>query len=285
VRQAEFGAPPLVSIITPSYNQVAFLPDALTSVAQQSYPHIEHIVLDAASTDGSAELVREWAATHQVVWHSEPDKGQADAIRKGAQLATGEIIGWLNSDDTYLDNDVIADVVKAFGPGAEIVTGAGWYLDESGTRIERIPVFVDRLDYETLKHVDWVLQPATFVRRDLFLSCPIDTSLHYAFDWDLFIRLAERARFTPIDREVAGYRRHGTGKTVSGGARRQRELLLVTRRYQGRYALGSLLLHLMTGMYALAERMPSLPQRKVVGLLTRFAKLTQLVRNGRGIQY
>jgi Glycosyltransferases involved in cell wall biogenesis len=279
------NALPLVSIITPSFNQARFLPATLRSVAEQSHGRIEHIVLDGGSTDGSVEIIREWAAVNPIIWRSEPDEGQADAIRRGAEMATGEIVAWLNSDDVYLDRSVVADVVELFQAGAKIVTGGGWYLDESGHRVERIPVFPDRLGHDPLKHVDWILQPATFVRRDLFLSCPIDTSLHFAFDWDLFIRLTAKVTPTPILRELAGYRRHGSGKTVSGGSRRQRELLIVTRRYQGRYSLGSLLLTPVVAAYGFADRLPPSIGRKVVGALTRFAKLTQLLRNGRGIQY
>lgn len=276
---------PLVSIITPSFNQAPFLPDTLRSVAEQNYPSIEHIVLDGGSTDGSLDIIREWADSNSIIWRSEPDEGQADAIRRGAELATGEIIAWLNSDDVYLDRSVVKDVVECFEAGADIVTGGGWYLDEAGKRVERIPVHPDRIGHDTLKHVDWILQPATFVRRELFISCPIDTSLHFAFDWDLFIRLTAQATPTPLSRELAGYRRHGTGKTVSGGIRRQRELLAVTRRYQGRYAIGSMVLTLVVALHGLAARLPPAIGRKVVGILTRFAKLTQLLRNGRGIQY
>jgi glycosyltransferase involved in cell wall biosynthesis len=276
---------PLVSIITPSFNQAAFLPATLRSVAEQSYEAIEHIVLDGGSTDGSVDVIRNWAASHPIIWQSQPDDGQADAIRRGAEMATGAIVAWLNSDDVYLDESVIADVVERFHDGAQIVTGGGWYLDEVGRRVERVPVYPDRVDHATLKRVDWVLQPATFVRRELFMSCPIDTSLHFAFDWDLFIRLSAKATLTPIMRELAGYRRHGTGKTVSGGSRRQRELLAVTRRYQGRYSLGSMLLTLVVALYGVAELLPSPVGTKLVGALTRLAKLTQWVTNGRGIQY
>jgi glycosyltransferase involved in cell wall biosynthesis len=276
---------PLVTIITPSFNQARFLPATLESVAYQSYGAIEHIVLDGGSTDGSADIIRSWAETHDVVWRSAPDGGQADAIVQGAAMAHGEIIAWLNSDDVYLDSEVVADVVEAFGSGADMVTGGGWYLDEQGGRVEQIPVFPERIDFETLKHVDWVLQPATFVRRDLFLRCPIDTSLHYAFDWDLFIRLARIGTFIPIFRELAGYTRHETGKTISGGGRRQRELLEVTRRHNGRLSRAYFLLVPVVGAHLVAQRLPAIFQRPIVTILTWFAAASQRWTHGRGIQY
>lgn len=276
---------PLVSIITPSYNQAAFLPETLQSVADQDYARIQHIVMDGGSGDGSVEIIRRWSETHPIAWRSAPDGGQADAIRSGLELATGDIVAWLNSDDIYLDSVVVTDVVRLFLGGASIVTGGGWYIDEAGNRERLIPVFSERLEYETLKHVDWVLQPATFVRRDLLLSCPIDVNLHYAFDWDLFIRLVAKAKPTPIFRELAGYRQHASGKTVSGGARRQRELLEVTRRYQGRRSLGYAVLAPIVGVHRLTERLPFGLYPKVAHVLNAFAAVTQRLPGWRGIQY
>ncbi len=277
---------PLVSIITPSYNQAPFLGETLRTVAGQDYPRIEHIVMDGGSTDGSVELIRRWAEDHPVTWQSGRDGGQADAIQKGVRRATGEIVAWLNSDDVYMDRSVISDVVAMMRRDrAEIVTGGGWYLDEFGIKERRIPVFPDRIDFETLRYVDWVLQPATFVRRELFISCPIDVSLHFAFDWDLFIQLSRKAKFAPFDRDIAGYRRHGSGKTISGGARRQRELLEVIRRYNGRLDSRYLLLWPVVLGHRIAARMPGPLGRFGSRMLERFAALTHKVTGGRGIPY
>lgn len=276
---------PLVSIITPSFNQAAFLPETLASVAAQTYPRIEHVVMDGGSTDGSVEIIQAWAATHPIIWRSQRDGGQADAIRLGAEVSGGEIITWLNSDDIYLDNGVIADVVAAFEAGARVVTGMGWYLDGSGGRERRIPVSARQVSHEVLRYVDWVLQPATFIARDLFLDCAIDTSLHYAFDWDLFIRLSARTRFTVLDREIAGYRRHDAGKTESGAGRRQRELLEVVRRHNGRLSPAYLLLAPVVAAHLAAERLPSTGYRLATKALNTYAKATQKLTGGRGIQY
>ena len=95
------SAGPLVSILTPSFNQAAWLGDNLRSVACQTYPDIEHVVMDGGSTDGSVDILR--AAGDSIVWRSEPDRGQSDAINKAFSLSHGEIIGWINSDDAYFD--------------------------------------------------------------------------------------------------------------------------------------------------------------------------------------
>jgi glycosyltransferase involved in cell wall biosynthesis len=282
---SDADGPLVVSVITPSFNQARFLEATLRSVADQDYPAIEYIVLDGGSTDGSVEILQAWAAEHEVTWLSERDRGQADAIQRGAEMASGEIVAWLNSDDVYLDARVISDVVEVFKSGAQMVTGGGWYIADDGERMEHIPVFWDRLDHETLKHVDWILQPATFVRRELFLSCPLDISLHYTFDWDQFIRLTRAVALTPIDRDIAAYRRHATGKTVSGAGRRQRELLKVTRRYCGVRSFSYLALLPVVATHVVAERLPFWVYRKVARVLNDFAKFTQILTNGRGIQY
>jgi glycosyltransferase involved in cell wall biosynthesis len=114
---------PLVSVLTPSFNQAAWIGDNLASVACQTYPHIEHIVMDGGSTDGTAELLA--AAGPAVHWRSEPDSGQAHAINKAFSESRGEIIGWINSDDAYVDCRVIEDVVSYFErhPRVDVVYG------------------------------------------------------------------------------------------------------------------------------------------------------------------
>ena len=276
---------PLVSIVTPSYNQAQFLEETLRSVANQDYPRIEHIVMDGGSTDGSVDLLAAWSNQHPILWRSGPDNGQAAAIQAGVAMATGEIVAWLNSDDVYLGPSAITEIVEAMRGGAAIVTGAGWYLFEDGSKERPIPVFPDRIDFKTLRLVDWVLQPATFVRRDLFLSCPIDTGLQFAFDWDLFIKLSQKATFTPLAREIAGYRRHQTGKTVAGGPQRQRELLEVVRRYNGRLSWPYLLLAPVVLGHRVAGHLPKRLAAFGELLLNRFAALTQKVTDGRGIPY
>jgi glycosyltransferase involved in cell wall biosynthesis len=230
---------PLVSIITPSYNQGRFLRATLQSVAAQDYPHIEHIVMDGGSDDQSIEILRAWSERHAIQWQSQRDAGQADAIERGLSLSSGDVIAWLNSDDTYLSATVVSSAVAMFRDGASVITAGGRYLSEDGRPLQRIHVMPTRVTASRLRCVDWILQPATFVARDLMLAHPLDTRLHYAFDWDLFIRLSAKTRFTTVDEEWAGYRVHKGAKTRSGGRRRRREILEVSRRHHrstSRYA-------------------------------------------------
>jgi glycosyltransferase involved in cell wall biosynthesis len=275
---------PLVSIITPSFNQARFLPATLESVARQDYPRIEHIVMDGGSTDGSREILESWASTRPIIWQSGPDGGQAAAIQKGAELATGEIVAWLNSDDIFLDERVVSDIVMAFRPGVAVVTAAGWYVRDDGTPIRRIPVYPSRLSFDVLRCVDWVLQPATFWRRDLMAQHPLDPTLHFAFDWDFFIRLARATTIVPLDRDVAGYRLHGSGKTQTGGSVRLRELVEVTRRYSGDRSLRFLSHRAFCGARDAAERLPNKLRYRIDGRLARFSHFLSRATDGRGFQ-
>lgn len=245
---------PLVSVVTPSFNQAEFLSATLDSVAAQDYPAVEHIVMDGGSTDGSVELLESFAASHALSWISAQDAGQADAIKQGFELARGEILTWLNSDDVYLRPDAISAVVDVFRQGASLVTGAGQYLNQAGQVVGDIPVRNRDLDPQAIQRVDSLLQPATFFRRSVYEAVGIDTTLTFAFDWDLFVQMSRVAPFTQIDLPIAGYRLHPAGKTVSAGIDRQRELLLVAQRY-GR---ATPVIWLMKGQIALRRAIPQL---------------------------
>jgi len=199
---------PLVSILTPSYNQAAWLPDNLRSVACQTYPHIEHVVMDGGSTDDSVAVLE--AASASVRWRSEPDKGQSDAINKAFRESKGEIIGWINSDDAYFDCRVIEDVVAYFvaHPDVDVVYGHAAQIAEDGTIIWMIwvPWFMRRV----LRIVNFIGQPVAFIRRTALSDPMLDESYHFTMDYELWLRL-DRAghrfhrmsRITAVDRHQA----------------------------------------------------------------------------------
>lgn len=277
--------PLTVEVITPAYNHARYLRATLESVANQTYANIEHTVVDGGSTDGTVELLREWSRDYPLRWTSQGDGGQAAAIAAAIASSTCDVVTWLNSDDYYLDDGVISDVVALFQNGAAVVTGAGWYVSEEGGPTERIPVFPDRLTFDALRHVDWILQPATFFKREIMEKFPIDTTLTYAFDWDLFIRMSRSETITPIDREIAAYRIHGTGKTVSGASRRKRELLQVTRRYNGRGSPSYLLLRALVQGYEWAETLPRPIGPVLRKTTTGLALLSQRGPRWAGVQF
>src|ERR1035437_4109096 len=123
---------PLVTIVTPSYNQGHFIRATIESVLSQDYPHVEYIIMDGGSTDQTASVVKDYAS--RLTFISEKDRGQSHAINKGFQMARGSFLAWLNSDDLYLPGSV-RTAAEAFGrnPLAGAIYGEGNLIDHSGS--------------------------------------------------------------------------------------------------------------------------------------------------------
>jgi len=204
---------PLVSVLTPSYNQATWLGDNLRSVACQTYPNVEHIVMDGGSDDGSVDILR--TAGDSVKWTSESDRGQSHAINKAFAASHGEIIGWLNSDDAYFDCRVVADVVDYFvaHPEVDVIYGHAAQTTHDGHIIQLM--WAPPFDRDLLKALDFIVQPAAFVRRSALSDPMVDETFHFAMDYELWLRLAEQDRgFARIDRFTA-IDRHQTGRKSS----------------------------------------------------------------------
>jgi glycosyltransferase involved in cell wall biosynthesis len=210
------GDAPEISIITPCYNAARHLRDAIESVAGQQGVRIEHIVVDAGSKDGTVEILKQFP---RVRWISEPDRGQADAFNKGLALARGALVGWLNADDAY-EPGAIARVVQFFRehPEAVLVNGHLVRVDPEGKPLEFLPARSSRfwLRHFWLKWY-WLNHPSTFYRKSLFDEVgPIDDSLHYAMDYDFYLRASQRHEFHDIDLLTTRMRVHPEAKTSQG---------------------------------------------------------------------
>jgi len=204
---------PLVSIITPSYNQGRFIEETIQSVLTQDYPYIEYIVVDGGSTDNTLEVLKKYG--DRLKWISEPDKGQSDAINKGFAMAKGEILAWLNSDDIYLPEAVsrAVDFFCSF-PNTGVVYGKAYYTDISGKVIGNYPT--GPFDHKRLAVTNFICQPATFFRKQaLGRVGGMDVNLHYSMDYDLWIRLSKEYAFGYVEEFLAAYRLHEDSKTVS----------------------------------------------------------------------
>jgi len=183
------GESPLVSIVTPSYNQAQFLEETILSVLNQDYPRIEYIVIDGGSTDESVEIIEKYEG-QLAYWVSEPDRGQAHAINKGWQRATGEIVAYLNSDDLYTTGSVTTAVRALLSnPDVCMIYGDALVIDEHGAVIwqaHATPFNVAGVITTEVK----MPQPSVFVRRsDLDAVGLLDERLHFCMDYDLWIRL------------------------------------------------------------------------------------------------
>jgi glycosyltransferase involved in cell wall biosynthesis len=225
--------PPLVSIITPSYNQARFLKQTIDSVLSQDYPTLEYIIVDGGSTDGSLEIIQQY--TDQLAWWvSEPDQGQTDAINKGFAHAHGEIFAWLNSDDTYQPGAITQAVEFILAhPEAALVYGDANLIDENGNAIGRFPARQTNLA-GLLRGSVHIPQQATFFWARYWRQVgPLDPSFHFAMDYDLWVRLAKLAPLLYIPRLWANFRLHGQGKSVTMDDRCYPEMIRVYRREGG----------------------------------------------------
>lgn len=213
---------PLVSIVTPSYNQAQFLEQTMRSVLEQDYPHIEYMVVDGSSTDGSVEIIRRYS-DRLTWWVSEKDQGQADAINKGLHRANGEIVAWLNSDDLYLPG-TIAKVVDAFQahPGAGLVYGDVVAIDACGKTTNIIRYGNWGLD--GLLAFCIIGQPAVFMRRSVLEQAGyLDLSFHFLLDHQLWLRMALLAEALYVPQAWAAARFHRESKNIARGAEMSQE--------------------------------------------------------------
>ncbi len=204
---------PKISIVTPSYNQGQFIEQAITSVLEQGYPNFEHIILDNCSTDQTIAILEKYP---HLVWKSQPDQGQSDALNQGFRMATGEIIGWLNADDQYLPG-CFDDVISSFTshPETDIAYGDYYWIDEQGKIIQsRRELDFDLFILKYL-HVLYIPSTSTFFKRKIFQEDNfLDTSLKYSMDYEFFLRLAyKKYKFIHIDSYLANFRWHEHNKS------------------------------------------------------------------------
>lgn len=231
---------PKISIITPSFNQDKFIEETIKSVLSQDYQNIEHIVIDGGSTDNTLEILKKYPHLKIMI---EPGKGQAEAINKGLQIASGEIIGWINSDDTYYPK-IFQQVVKVINhaSGTFVAMGRCTYINEAGKPIgkEHPSSFVNHRRVVKIWKGYTIPQPAVFFHRVVYEKCGgLDEGLYFAMDYDLFLRYTNHFDIYTVNQLWATYRLHTNSKTseISQGELLEKSIE-VSKRYWGpRYSI------------------------------------------------
>jgi glycosyltransferase involved in cell wall biosynthesis len=223
---------PKISIVTPSYNQGQFIEETIRSVLLQGYPNLEYIIIDGGSTDNTVDIISKyepWIA----YWTSEKDGGQSHAINKGWARATGEIVAWLNSDDTYAAGS-FAQVAGYFldDASAAMIYGDCNIIDKQGIFVKRCPA--EEFKLENLVCNKWFIpQQSTFLRRAVVEAVGgIREDLHLVMDWEYWLRIALRKnviRYFPV--QLASFRIWEEAKTSSYSERSAQEKILVLDHY------------------------------------------------------
>lgn len=247
---------PLVTIITPSFNQARYIEATIQSVLTQDYPNIEYLIVDGGSTDGTVEIIKKYANTlesgslipdirqlavglqsHKINWWiSEPDKGQTDAINKGFGRAKGQILAWLNSDDTY-ELGAISKAVEYLldHPKVGMVYGDCNFINETGQVIGKFGSA--QTDYLLLRQgYVHIPQQTMFFRVELWKELgPLDPSFYFAMDYDLWTRIAAHSEIKYVPQTWANFRLHTTGKTIAADDRCWPEMIRVHYRDGGSF--------------------------------------------------
>jgi len=223
---------PFVSVITPAYNQGIFLRDTIESVLSQDYPNIELIVLNDGSTDDTEEILKEY--TGKIKWETQTNMGQTPTINKGWRSSKGEIITWLNSDDTYYPGAVREGVEYLLShPDTGIVFSDSMFTEADGTPIERtrpVPPF-NYLNF-IRDCENPISQPSSFIRRSVMEKAgELDPKFYYFMDWDFWMRAGLYCRIDHVDAIWSTYRLHAESKTVSQSKRAAPELLYMYEKY------------------------------------------------------
>ncbi|MBI2685133.1 MAG: glycosyltransferase [Acidobacteria bacterium] len=230
---------PLVTIVTPSYNQGHFIAATIESVLSQDYCHIEYIIMDGGSTDATQSVVLPYQ--NRLTFISEKDRGQTHAINKGFRMAKGEIVAYLNSDDTLLPG-AVSRAVAALNqhPDAGAIYGDGYQIDYHGNVKQKFP-FTEPFNLWKLTFVlDYILQQSVFFRRSCVEAVGwFNEDLHFGMDWDILVRLGKRYGLAYVPESLGCLREYDEAKSFAGGARRFDELARLLREQTGeRYPPG-----------------------------------------------
>lgn len=260
---------PLISVITPSFQQGPFIENCLMSVSDQDYENIEHIVFDAGSTDESISILEKWKDIHKkdFKFFIEKDTGQANALNKGFDIARGEIFCWLNADDYWLSNIVLTRIQQLLVTyNCDVVSGSGYMVDSDGKWIVPIGMQKKMYSLKRIKYRDEILQPATFWKKQVHHH--LQEKYRYVFDWILFIEMFKnKACWFVIDEPWAAYRTHYMSKTFMDTAKRRKEISRVKLMNFGFFSFQYLWAKFLELLFVISEKLNLIFLKRLSNLL------------------
>jgi len=221
-----------LSIITPSYQQGKYIERTIESVLGQDYPDLEYIVMDGGSKDETVEILKKYG--DRILWESKKDKGQTDALNQGIARATGEVIGWLNSDDIYYPG-TFEKVMNVFAnhPEVNVVYGNANHIDEQDGIME--PYYTEPFDFERLKDVCFICQPSVFFRKSVVEKYGYpDVNLQYCMDYEYWVRLGKHETFYYLEETLAGSRLYADNKTLGSRRKVHEEICVMLKKHCGK---------------------------------------------------
>jgi glycosyltransferase involved in cell wall biosynthesis len=227
---------PKISIITPTLNQASFIEETILSVLSQDYPNLEYFIIDGGSVDGTPDIVKKYSEKLNFI--SEPDDGQVDAINKGMKLISGDIIGFINSDDLYLPNsfNYVRDFFSSH-PEAKIITGKCKNIDISGNETRELIKHYKNFwlkigTTNSLKVTNFISQPSTFWRADLVKNIGyFNREYRYAFDYEYWLRASQYYKIHFVDEYLASFRVYSKSITGSNSKKQFEEEQQVASNY------------------------------------------------------
>lgn len=238
---------PKISIITPSLNQGQYIERTIRSVLSQDYPDLEYLVMDGGSSDQTLDILKRYSG--RVKWVSEKDSGQTNAINKGLAMATGEILAYLNADDLFLPG-TLNKVAQQFleRPDAMWMTGKCLIVDEYDREVRKLitaykNIWLGVHSPSLLLITDYISQPATFWRADIMKEIGmLDETLHYAMDYEYWLRLSAKYPLTILPEYLAAFRVHSQSKNTNAGHGRSYidEEKLIIKKYTNSKVMRSL---------------------------------------------
>jgi glycosyltransferase involved in cell wall biosynthesis len=229
-----------ISIVTPSYNQGQYLEETILSVLGQNYPNLEYIIIDGGSTDNSVDIIQKYQ-DKLAYWISEKDNGQAGAINRGFQIATGDIFMWLNSDDLLMPNvlSYISDTALLHEDNI-FIGNCIHFRENNNGKLEAwgSDIFSSNNKY-SLKEVDFIIQPSSFWTRKIWeQSGPLNEGMHFAFDWEWYLRaMSNGAKLHCVNKCLSMFRYHKEHKSGKGDINRTTEINGVYKQYFPKRAL------------------------------------------------